>query len=99
MVFRNSISDFNVCVQMTPFFQKQRRAEFKCIWWACSWISTESVSQYMWKIRRTRLFTRQIFAERLPGVTVILVLLDLAVKAVEMIPAKNLPSMQEGQVS
>lgn len=40
-----------------------------------------------------RLFTRQTVAEGLPGVTIVLSPLHLAVKHVEM----NLPSVQEGQ--
>lgn len=84
---------------MPPFFQKHQREEFKCICGACLCISTYSVSQYTWNMRRMSLFAGQTFAERLPGVAVGLVLLDLAVKDVETILTKNFPSVQESQPS
>ena len=84
---------------MSLFFQKHRREEFKCNCRVCLCISTYSVSQNMWKIRRMRFFTQQTFVECLPGVTIVLVLLDLAVKDVEMMLTNNLPSVQEVQTS
>lgn len=50
------------------------------------------MSQYTCKIRIMRLFTRQTFAECLPGVTIVLATLDVAEKDLEMTPTKNLPS-------
>ena len=92
MVCRNNISNFEIFVWMLPFFQRHWREEFKCISWACLCISTYSVSQYTCKIRIMRLFTRQTFAECLPGATIVLATLDVAEKDLEMTPTKNLPS-------